>query len=243
MITGVARSEASTSRAARGGGALARELSSARTRLAAQTRQIQELNDRAANSLLLAVDMLTFEQLRACDPQAVAALEASRARLVAVGELHRYLYDHADLPTVDLKPFLTGLSRAIADSTSLNCVADIESIAVRGEMAQQLAIAVNELAINAAKHAYPGRAGGLLEIKVRREGGDLTLTVADAGKGLDDADRVGQGRRGGLGMAILAAIVRDLRGDLSMRNAAGAVFTLRAPLPAPSARSFQHWGD
>src|SRR5262245_61538247 len=88
---------------------LARELTTARARLASQERQIQELNHRIANSLQLAADMLVFEQLRSRDPLAQAALEASRARLVAVGELHRYLYDHADRPTVEMSQFLAGL--------------------------------------------------------------------------------------------------------------------------------------
>src|SRR5690242_16080664 len=88
---------------------LARELSTARAQLASQERQIQELNHRIANSLQLAADMLVFEQLRSRDPLASAALEASRARLVAVGELHRYLYDHGSRASVELSPFLAGL--------------------------------------------------------------------------------------------------------------------------------------
>src|ERR1041384_6525525 len=100
---------------------LARELSTARAQLASQERQIQELNHRVANSLQLAADMLVFEQLRARDPLAQAALEASRARLVAVGELHRYLYEHADTPSVEMSPFLAGLCQAIAASTGLVC--------------------------------------------------------------------------------------------------------------------------
>src|SRR5690349_12730171 len=112
---------------------LARELSSARARLESQERQIQELNHRVANSLQLAADMLTFEQLRARDPFASAALEASRARLVAVGELHRYLYDHADRPNVDLRPFLTGLCKAIGETTGLNVVVDADATTVNGD--------------------------------------------------------------------------------------------------------------
>ncbi len=221
---------------------LARELSSARARLESQERQIQELNHRVANSLQLAADMLTFEQLRSRDPFASAALEASRARLVAVGELHRYLYDHADRPSVDLRPFLTGLCRAISDTTGLNVVVDADATTVNGDMAQQLAMAINEFAINAAKHAYDGRPGGRLEVKSRREGAELVLSVADAGKGLDDGAK--PGGAGGLGMSIVSAIVRDLRGTLSARTCAGAVFTIRAPLPAPpqnANRSFQTW--
>lgn len=219
---------------------LARELSSARERLASQERQIQELNHRIANSLQLAADMLVFEQLRSRDPLASAALEASRARLVAVGELHRYLYDHADRASVELSPFLAGLCQAIAATTGLECSIQSDLTSVPGSMAQQLAIAINEFAINAAKHAYDGKPGGRLLLTSRRDGDELVLTVADRGKGLAD----GAARQGGLGMSIVAAIVRDLKGALTMQDDHGAAFTIRAPLPARAPlidRSFQAW--
>lgn len=219
---------------------LARQLSSARAQLASQERQIQELNHRIANSLQLAADMLVFEQLRSRDPVASAALEASRARLIAVGELHRYLYDHAGRPSVELSPFLAGLCQAITATTGLNCLIHSDLTSVPGDMAQQLAIAINEFAINAAKHAYDGKPGGRLAVTSRRDGDELVMTVADQGKGLRD----GAGRQGGLGMSIVAAIVRDLKGTMSVQGDGGATFTIRAPLPprAPVIdRSFQAW--
>lgn len=225
---------------------LARELSSARAQLASQERQIQELNHRIANSLQLAADMLVFEQLRSCDPAASAALEASRARLVAVGELHRYLYDHADQPSVELSPFLAGLCQAISATTGLNCLIQADLTRVPGDMAQQLGIAINEFAINAAKHAYAGKSGGRLVVTSRRDGRELVLTVADQGKGLTDGVAGSRGKSG-LGMSIVAAIVRDLKGTLTVTGEHGATFTIRAPLPAPATvidRSFQSWsGD
>ncbi|MBX3484943.1 sensor histidine kinase [Phenylobacterium sp.] len=225
---------------------VARELSNARTRLAVQEREIQELNHRVANSLQLAADMLVFEQLRSRDPQATAALEASRARLVAVGELHRYLHEHAGKASVELAPFLTGLCQAIAASTGLACSAQADLTAVSGDMAQQLGIAINEFAINAAKHAYDGKPGGQLTVTARREGYDLVLSVADAGKGLANGlQRAGVG--GGLGMSIVAAIVRDLKGALTVQSDAGVCFTIRAPVATAAPRvdrSFQAWaGD
>jgi two-component sensor histidine kinase len=221
---------------------LARELNSVRAQLASQERQIQELNHRVANSLQLAADMLVFEQLRSRDPLAQAALEASRARLVAVGELHRYLYEHADKPSVELRPFLTGLCEAIAATTGLRVSITCDGTSVPGDTAQQLAIAINEIAINAAKHAYEGRPGGRLDVSARREGAELVLTAADEGKGLGDS---GVGHSG-LGMSILAAIVRDLRGSLSAHTDGGARFTIRTPLAIPVpvlTRSFQAWNE
>lgn len=219
---------------------LARELSAARAQLASQERQIQELNHRIANSLQLAADMLVFEQLRSRDAVASAALEASRARLVAVGELHRYLYEHAGRASVELSPFLSGLCQAIAATTGLSCTIQSDLTSVPGDMAQQLAIAINEFAINAAKHAYDGKPGGRLVVTSRRDGRELVVTVADQGKGLSG----GMGRQGGLGMSIVAAIVRDLKGTLTVQGDSGTAFTIRAPIPGAAPvvdRSFQAW--
>lgn len=227
---------------------LARELSRARAQLADQERQIQELNHRVANSLQLAADMLVFEQLRSRDPQAQAALEASHARLVAVGQLHRYLHEHAGRPNVELAPFLRGLCQAIAASTGLACSVQADNTTVSGDMAQQLGIAINEFAINAAKHAYDGRPGGKLMVSCRREGYELVVTVADEGQGLSDGlQRSGPAGHGGLGMSIVAAIVRDLKGVLTVASDdGGARFTIRAPLTAGVTRidrSFQNWAQ
>ena len=218
---------------------MTRELSAARARLESQAREIQELNHRVANSLQLAADMLTFEQLRSRNPIAHAALEASRARLVAVGQLHRYLNDHAGRRSVELRPFLTDLGHALAATTGLRCLVRTDAITVPGDTAQQLAIVINEFAINTAKHAYDGRPGGRLDIVARREGSELVLTVADQGKGLNHASTPEDA--GGLGMSIIAAIVRDLRGTLTARSDGGAAFTIRAPLPTAASRSFQSW--
>lgn len=217
---------------------LARQLSDARAQLADQEREIRELNHRVANSLQLAADMLVFEQLRTRDPFARAALEASRARLIAVGELHRYLSDNAGASKVALGPFLDGLCRAVAAATGLCCSAVSDDTSVPGNMAQQLAIAINEFAVNAAKHAYGGQPNGRLFVTSRRYGSDLVLSVADEGKGL------GAGlANGGLGMSIVTAIVRGLGATLTATSEAGAKFTIRAPIPAPAQvdRSFQTW--
>ena len=209
------------------GGGLARELSSARSQLATQDREIRELNHRIANSLQLAADMLIFEQLRSRDPAARAALEASRARLIAVGQLHRHLHEQGDRARVGLLGFLSNLSAAISATTGLTCAAQSVDIQVSGETAQRLGIIINECAINAAKHAYADQPGGRLDIACRTEAGQLVLSIADHGLGLGGASAAG---RSGLGMTIITAIVRELKGDLSLHDDGGLRVVLRVPL-------------
>jgi two-component sensor histidine kinase len=194
----------------------------------------RELDHRLANSLQLAADFLIFEHTRVTDPRARTALIETAERLSAVGQMHRFLAAHHGATGVDLDPFLTELGQLISDSTGLSCQVDAEPVMLNAEAAQQLAIAVNELAMNAAKHAYAWGKRGALHVTCRRRGNNLELIVADDGEGLgkDFAAR----RTGGLGMSILQAIVRQLHGFLEAVDDHGARFTITFPLPSSGAR-------
>jgi two-component sensor histidine kinase len=188
-----------------------------------------------ANSLQLAADLLLFEQARVRDPAARDALGAAVARLSAVAQLHRCLCDHDQATGVDLKLFLGEICDLIARSTGLACSLDADPVVLAPDTAQQLAIAVNELAMNAAKHAYRGRMDGetrgALHVEARREGDRLRLSVSDHGAGLGENFQIG--RANGLGMDILQAVVRQVRGTLEAQDDHGARFTITLPLPLP----------
>lgn len=199
----------------------------------------RELDHRLANSLQLAADFLIFEHMRVTDTRARAALIETAERLSAVGQMHRFLAAHSQAAGVDLDPFLTQLCTLISESTGLDCQADAEPVVIPGEDAQQLAIAINELAMNAAKHAYPWGERGALRVTCRRGGARLTITVSDDGEGLGKAFAAKLSK--GLGMTIVEAIVRQMRGTLDAVNDHGARFTITVPLPSKAAvgdRSF-----
>jgi two-component sensor histidine kinase len=197
-----------------------------------------ELDHRVANSLQLAVDFLLFQQAKLAEPAARKALIDAAERLVAVGHLHRFLAAHQGERDVDLKPFLEGLAALIGQSTGLTCTAEVESARVAAGDAQQLGLAVNELATNAAKHAYPMGAPGELLIQAHRQGERLVLVVADRGAGLADGFDPAAGE--GLGLEILRRIVSQLHGRLHAETDGGARFTLNLPAPSASqpVRSF-----
>lgn len=198
----------------------------------------RELDHRLANSLQLAADFLIFEHMRVSDPRARKALIETAERLSAVGQMHRFIAGHRQAAGIDLDPFLTELGGLISDSSGLDCHVDADSVLAPGEVAELIAIAVNELAMNAAKHAYRWGERGALHIACRRQGQKLALTVADDGEGLGKA--FAARRASGLGMTIVEAIVRQLNGTLEAADDHGARFTITIPLssPAPITRSF-----
>jgi two-component sensor histidine kinase len=210
-------------------------LKPARSRALERSR---ELDHRIANSLQLAADFLMFEYARVRDPVAREALMHASGRLAAVAHLHRFLGRHDAAADVALRPFLTELCDFISESTGLRCSVHVDAVTLPGETAQQVAMAVNELAINAAKHAYPKGEPGALHVVCMRHGSEMRISVSDLGPGLRGFDAE---HSGGLGMSIVRAIVRQLRGTLSVRDDDGARFTITFPLPGehiPARRSF-----
>ena len=199
--------------------------------------QNRELDHRTANSLQLATDFLLFSQVRVTDPAARAALGEAAARLAVVGQLHRFLGGHDPAADLDFPAFLKQLSGFISGSTGLRCTTKADPLSLSGEVAQLIGIVINELAMNAAKHAYRTGAPGPLRIEARETSGRLILTVADTGCGLRRA--LGQPAKG-LGMTIVFAIVRQLNAAFNAADDRGAVITITVPLAVPTrvSRSF-----
>ena len=218
-------------------------LAKAEVQLEARAREADELNHRIANSLQLAASFLILQKGRLKDETAKEALTIAGARIGAVAKLHRHLAAQGSTPFVDLGHLLRQIGPEIASSTGMTCEVDADPIEVSGETAMQLAVAVNELVINAGKHAYAGCDGGVVHIVCRQAPDDtIRLCVADGGCGLPDGFTL-DGEQG-LGFTILASIVRQLRGELRAETDGGAKFTLCAPRRPgqPNSRSYSASG-
>jgi two-component sensor histidine kinase len=87
---------------------------------------------------------------------------------------------------------------------------------------------VNELVTNALKYAFPNETKGTVTVTLKRVPGELRLTVADDGKGIDirRADS-------GLGGRLVEGFAQQLGARSSGRAAARVQPTVRVILPSP----------
>lgn len=108
---------------------------------------------------------------------------------------------------------------------------------------QSLVTILGNLVDNALDSAAQGGPGGRVEVSIGLDGPELQLRVHDSGPGIDPALSAeifrdgfttkvarGNGRRRGLGLALVSQAVHRLGGRIAVDNADGAVFTVTLPI-------------
>ena len=90
---------------------------------------------------------------------------------------------------------------------------DIESELLPTDRAITIGLIVNELVTNAVKYAFPNGTKGTILVTLKRVSGELCLTVADNGQGLDSGRA-----ESGLGGRLVEGFAQQLGGQLKRES-------------------------
>lgn len=186
-----------------------------------------EVNHRVQNSLTLVNSFLSMQARQSSDQATRGALEEARRRISAVSLVHRRLYGSDQVRMVDgaryIEDLLDDLLASIDEGWRAEVTRDLEPVLLPNDRAISIGLVLTELFINANKYAYSG-APGPLQVSLTETGNTFRLTVADHGKGRDDASA-------GFGSHMLEILVRQLDGTLEFTsNHPGTRAVLAAPI-------------
>jgi two-component sensor histidine kinase len=201
----------------------------------------REGDHRIKNSLQVVASLLDVQARRAPDPSTQAALHTAAARILAVARIHDALQlNNGNDDVVDLGALLTricaSLDELAGDSINVQMIIDEAAIEAPLTLAQPFALAMNELVLNALRHAFPEDGGGSVCVTLSAIDRQLEIRVADNGDGLPDNYAAGKG----YGMRLVTAMVAKLSGRLDVQSSSGACFVLTAPRPITSAHQQTH---
>ena len=180
---------------------------------------LQELTHRVKNSLQFIASMVMLEARSHKSGEGKAALERVSHRITALGQLYSKLSKADTVEAVDAATYLDELCRDLIASvhkegdTSIVLKTDIESELLPTDRAIPIGLIVNELVTNAVKYGFPGEAKGTVMVTLKRVPGELRLTVADDGQGLDPrrADA-------GLGRRLVDGFAQQLGGQVERKS-------------------------
>ncbi len=183
---------------------------------------------------LRAAAMVKNKQLM--DARAVAqALQAAAAEIDVVARLHRLLARHPDDSRVNVCDYLAEICQVLTATPWFSarvtlthrCASDCEMARSR---VLPIALIVNEVITNAAKHAHPAGVAGEVKLScVMAADGRLHVTIADDGAGFPDGFEPATG--GGVGFRVVRALSDQLGARHAYRSGpSGVTFSLHAPV-------------
>ena len=188
----------------------------------------KESEHRLLNGLQLIASLLSVQSRGTNNPEAAAQLTIAANRVATLGRVHRHLHTLDQVESVEFKQYLIKLCHDLADMASGEF--SERSLSVEGAelkiptvTAIPLGFIASELITNSLKHATGKITVGLQTMP----NSGCALSVSDDGPGLPDAFDPAATK--GLGMKLVAALVRQIGGNLQLAKGdhdRGARFTV-----------------
>jgi two-component sensor histidine kinase len=202
---------------------------------------LQEMQHRVANSLQIIASILLLKARAVTSEETRQHLRDAHQRVMSVAEVQRHLHTLEGIDQIDVASYLSKLCKSLISSMvgegriAIKVMADAGTVG--SEKAVSLGLIVTELVINAIKYAFPAdRSGALILVTFETAGPDWKLTVSDNGVGKSASES--NGKKPGLGTAIVQALVKQMDAQLETTSSAvgmsvaitQATFTSHMPL-------------
>jgi PAS domain S-box-containing protein len=210
---------------------------------------IMEIHHRVKNNLQIISGLIRLQARQITNKQALDALHECETRVITMALVHESLYQSDNLANINARRHISNLANTLVMSDEheahIDLDLDVEDLTLDMNMAIPASLIINELVINALKHAFVGRTRGKIGISLHHESGTmLSLMVRDDGVGLPPGMDISKTKS--LGLKLVTRLVRDqLKGDVTIRSDKGTSFLMRFPeVPgAPVMRGSAGSGD
>ncbi|HPM71551.1 MAG TPA: PAS domain S-box protein, partial [Spirochaetales bacterium] len=190
---------------------------------------LKEVHHRLKNNFAVIRGLLGLQADSMTDPSAAEAFLATEARVQSMALLYEKLYESSRFSEASMADYLPSLVREVvanyAHAADVRVETDAADVRLDVKRLQALGILVNELVSNSMKHAFKGRASGLVFLRAGLEGGRVTVTVGDDGPGMPEpppSDASG----GGFGLTLVSLLATQLRADIARESDGGTVVRL-----------------
>ena len=192
---------------------------------------LQEMQHRVANSLQIIASILMIKARAVTSEETRLHLRDAHQRVLSVAEVQSHLHASDGLDQIEVGPYLTKLCASLAasmlgDSHPISLRVEADHGLLGSDKAVSMGLIVTELVINAIKYAFPEpRGDALILVRFESAGEGWMLTVVDNGVGA--AESALPPAHGGLGTAIVEALVKQLDARMQVRSADGMDVSIR----------------
>ncbi|MDX1637579.1 MAG: histidine kinase dimerization/phosphoacceptor domain -containing protein [Balneolaceae bacterium] len=186
---------------------------------------LAEIHHRVKNNLAVISGMLQMQIWETENEAAETALRDSQLRVQSIALVHEKLYQSENLSYIEFDKYIRDLLQAIGstymnDEREISITTELDTIALNINQAIPCSLLINELVVNAYKHAFTPDGEGQISIEMKKENGHICVNVRDNGSGFPEefADDSSES----LGMSIINTLSKQLNADIRIFNNRGA---------------------
>ncbi|MCB6182195.1 PAS domain S-box protein [Leeia sp. TBRC 13508] len=189
--------------------------------LAEKTALLHEVHHRVKNNLQIVSSLLNL-QARKSPPHIKSALAESQGRIKAMALVHQLLYEANNMAEIDLNDYLrrlvslmSGTYSASENGIHIRFNASREPVVLELQRTIPCALVVNEMILNAIKHAFINHPKPEIIIDLRcLDNGKTQLDIIDNGIGLPEHFALSSGDT--LGIQLIPMFVQQLGGEIQI---------------------------
>lgn len=213
-----------------------RKLSEERIKQSLKEKEIllREIHHRVKNNLAVISSLLGLQAHRTKENAVKEMMDACQLRIKSMALVHEKMYCNQDVSRVNFKEYINSIVQDLTSSyhdEKRNIVIriSVRDILLDIETATPCGMIINELITNVLKHAFSETISPELFISFEKADNTYTLMVQDNGVGLPDD--YGSSSTNTLGLLLVRALTRQLRGtvrffsDASVRQGTTVVFS------------------
>jgi two-component sensor histidine kinase len=194
----------------------------------AETQQrilLNELNHRVKNNMQMLQSLLYSSAKQTQNVEARKVLAEASSRIAAMAAAQRVLYGTTGATRFSAREFLEAVCHTAQQTlpADVRIICDSTAGEIPNDTAVPLALILNELLTNAAKHAIGADGHGTIRVALAREPDGFVLSVEDGGPGFDL--QAVRGRSSGL--RLVEGLSRQIRGQFDVSRTPATRCVLR----------------
>ena len=202
-----------------------------RSSLAEKEELLKEVHHRVKNNLQVIVSLITMQTIQIADGHILALFKEMQNRVLAIASIHELLYRAESFAHIELidyaRQLVPGLVRFYGLEQRVQVAILGNGPALELERAVSYGMLLNELVSNACKHAFLPLETGVITVHVHDNGTSIELIVADNGQGLPK--EFNYQHKSSIGLTLVDALVRQLRGTIEVQSPPGTTVRVRFP--------------
>lgn len=192
---------------------------------------LKEIHHRVKNNMALVSALLELQERNSESKKHSGTLKTARSRIKSMALAHEALYQNESFSNISMKEYIQRIGNLTHRSftkkkATIDLKFNLEDARLEMSKSIPLGLVINEILINAYKHAFDGKSNGHIELGSIVEDDQVNIYIRDNGVGLPQDPK--QSKKNSLGMTLIKKFSKQLKADLSIEseNNKGTTFSI-----------------